>query len=160
VVAKKEVKKIPKSPKELNKNAVPIYNELYQILIDEDRGADKFRFTVAVAANSLLYYKQAMDAIKITNLTPVADVGIAIRALNAASSEWARASKALLLTPEAEMKLQQMSSDNTDGATPPTLEEMMGEMMKNRGKKGNYGKRNEQKRKPLEKGAVTKRKAK
>lgn len=150
---------IPDPPDQLHLDAREIYNQLFQLLIDEDRGDEKYKYSVAIAANSLFYYKAAMDGIDIYDGMMVADIGVAIRTLNAASSEWARASKALLLTPQAELAIKE--GDNVpEGDAPPTMAEVMGELLKTKSKNDNYGKKNEQSRKAVSKGANTKRKKK
>jgi hypothetical protein len=151
--------KIPEAPDQLHSDAKEIYEQLYTLLIEEDRGDEKYKYSVAIAANSLFYYKAAMDGIDIHPDLLVADIGVAIRTLNAASSEWSRASKALLLTPQAELAIK--DADNIpEGDAPPTMAEVMGELLKTKSKNDNYGTKNEQSRKAVATGASTKRKKK
>ena len=149
----------PKPPPQLHPKARTIYRQLYAILIMEDRADDKFKYSVAVAANSLYFYKLTIDTVKITDDMSTDAVGIAIRALNSASMEWSRAAKVLLLTPEAELKLKAITDGSSDsGDAPPTLADMMGEMLRTKTMNDkSYGKKNPQSKKKLERGAKTKR---
>jgi len=155
----KKKTEIPEPPDQLAEDARAIYDEIYELLIEEDRGDEKYKYSVAIAANSLYFYKKTIDLIDINDLMPVSDIGVAIRTLNSASSEWAKASRALLLTPQAELQVKE--DDNIpEGVAPPTLAEMMGEIMKTKSKNENYSKRRAQPKKSIAVSAANKRKAK
>ena len=146
-------------PDQLNPEAEEIYHKLFAILIAEGRGDDKYKYSVAIAANSLYYYQKTMEAIDIDDYANAADIGVAIRALNSASSEWSRAARSLLLTPESVLRIKEEAAKTVE-QPPPTLAEVMGEMLKRKSKNDNYGKRNEQGRKPSAKAAVSRKKNK
>lgn len=150
--------KIPTPPPQLRKEARKIYRELYSILLAEDRGSDKFRHQVAISANALYFYQIAVDSITITKDMSTNNIGIAIRTLNSASMEWTRAGRALLLTPEAELKLS-LDSTGVDGQPPPTMADMIGEILGAKSKNDNYGTKNPQPIKKLEKMAKNKKKS-
>ena len=132
--------KVPDAPEQLKEEARPLYNSIYNELIKEGRGKEKFRYTVAVAANALYFYKVVMSATVISETTDVEEIGLSIRALNSASMEWSRASKALLLTPESESKMKEVPVEEIE--KPKTFEEMLATEV-NAKYKGNYGGRPE-----------------
>lgn len=103
-MAKKKIK-IPEHPEQLLLDALPIYESIYKILIEEDRGKAKYKHSVAICANSLHFYKKAIDTIGASTFLDPKDAGEAIRAMNSASNEYNKVAKTLLLTPEAEMKM-------------------------------------------------------
>lgn len=83
-------------PDQLKQEAKSIYDDIKKILEDEERWNTKYRFTVAVAANAMYLYQEALG--ECTYL----DIGI----INKASSEYLKAARVLLLTPEAELKIR------------------------------------------------------
>ena len=129
---------IPDPPQQLHEGALEFYNELYQLLIDEGRGEIKYKHSVAVAANSLYYYTHTVKQIPMAQDMGVKELGESIRALNSASMEWSRAAKVLMLTPEAELRMRESPIETTADA-PPTLNDVMGELLKTRSRNDNYG---------------------
>jgi hypothetical protein len=136
-VEEKEKIKIPKAPPQLNSKARVYYKQLYQILISEDRGADKYKYQVAIAANALLLYQLANEQLKIGEAMTAQDIGVVIRGLNSASSEWQRSAKALLLTPESELRMEEPPEVVEP---PPTMSDVMNELMKEKSRNDNYAK--------------------
>lgn len=104
---------IPEAPTELYEKATTIYEELYQLLIDEGRGKEKYRFTVAIAANSLYFYRKALQLFDTNDndFSSPQTMNQSISAVNKASGEYFRAAKSLLLTPESEDKVKMIESE-------------------------------------------------
>jgi len=145
----KKKARIPTAPSTLHssKEAKALYRKLYQLLIDQDRGEDKYKYSVAIAANSLYFYELTLSHVKITEDTKPMDVGRVINAINAASMEWGRAAKVLLLTPESELKIIEEVEAIEDAEPPPTLADVMGELLAGKSKNPNYSKSNKGKAK-------------
>lgn len=117
-------KRVPKAPDFLLNAAKEKYNNLYKILIDEDRGKEKYRATVAMAANALYFYEKAMELAEGQEELMGEDPGLhnqVLTGISKASMEWNRTAKALLLTPESEVKLAMPEED--DG---PSFFDMIG----------------------------------
>lgn len=150
-----EENKIPEPPEELFDKAIEIYNSIYSILQKEQRSKDKYKVTVAIAANALYFYRKAVelaDALGDSADNSPMEMNRVINGMNKASGEYLRAAKSLRLTPESEGELANFTDKKG-----PTLAEILGQGAP-KSKNDSYGSKNKVNKKSSEKKVSTRKK--
>lgn len=150
-----EEKKIPTAPEELFEKAQPIYDAIYEILHKEQRSKEKYKVTVAIAANALYFYRKAVQMADelgdSVDRSPM-EMNRVINGMNKASGEYLRAAKSLQLTPESEGDLKNFTDKKG-----PTLAEILGQGAP-KSKNDSYGSKNKTNKKSSEKKVSTRKK--